>query len=544
MAGAAFTRRGNLISFWQQTAELFYPERADFDTKKTLGEDFASSLYAGDQVLFRRDFGNWVNTVLRPKGRLWAKPRARLNKLNKITAVAAYFDDKAEDLRNLLYDVKSQYMTAARTADHDWVTFGNSVESVEERSTRDGFIWRNWHLRDCAWEDNEDGETHIMYRRFKMSIRNLMAKQRTGWRLSKRVIDKYAKTPDELVSCLHIAMPVEHYYDPTDVKQQRSVRFEWVSVYLDEDNKFMMSEKQVRWFPYTVSRWFRVAGSPYAFSPCVTTCLPDARTIQAMTWSILEAGEKAVEPPIVATHEAVLGGVDLRAGHVTWIDRNYDEKSGVAIRALDLGKHPELGDALRQGVRGTMMEAWYLNRLFLPQFNHQMTAEETARRHEEFLRASQPIIDPAEEQRIGIPIDVQMQMAMDLGYWGPMDEMPREIRGRDIDVTYDNPIEDARKQSKTMAFGQVAALSAQAREVDPTLPAHVDWTKAYRDAVAGIAPPDWLHSEDKAKEITAEAEKDVETQGAIEEAGAIAEVAATVEKARPKPVNDNQAVAA
>ncbi|MGH2621644.1 MAG: portal protein, partial [Anaerolineales bacterium] len=402
--------------------------------------------------------------------------------------------------------------------------------SFEEREMG-GLRFRTWHLRDCAWEDDFDGETHIFYRRFPTSVRNLVARamrKNDPWSISPKVTEKLRKEPDVMIKCLHVVMPAQFYYldklKPTEP---------WVSLYLDENHRWEMKVTQRRHFQYCVSRWFTVAGSPYAFSPSVVVSTPDARTLQAMTWSILEAGEKAVEPPLIATHEAVLSGVDIRAGHTTWIDKNYDERMGEAIRVLELGKHPELGEAIRQGVTGTLMEAWYLNRLFLPQFNHQMTAEETARRHEEFLRASQPIIDPAEEERNGKLLDPLAAFLMDRGYWGPPAEMPPELRNRHVDVTYDNPIEDARKQAKTMAFGQVVALTEQAKAIDPTAPAHLDTSKMFRDAVAGVAPPDWLVTEEEAQEAAKELEQQSTEQAGIEQAGQIASIAAEAAKAQP-----------
>jgi len=65
-----FSKRSGLMSFWQDVAENFYPERADFTTTRTMGEDFAAHLMSGYPVLVRRDLANNLSSMLRPRGRL------------------------------------------------------------------------------------------------------------------------------------------------------------------------------------------------------------------------------------------------------------------------------------------------------------------------------------------------------------------------------------------------------------------------------------------------------------------------------------------
>lgn len=527
-ATAAFKRKGNLDSFWQSTADNFYPERADFTTDKTLGEDFASSVYSSEPIIFRRDFANYLGAVLRPKGREWFTPTAEDDVINELASVRAYLEPRGKTTRRLLYNRKSQFIRAMNQADNDYVAFGNSVTSVEDRIDQKGFIFRTWHLRDCAWRENADGEVDTMFRRLKMSVRNLCTKERTRkWKLADKVKEKAELHPDDEISVLHVCMPIWDY-DYT----QKKYRFDWVSAYIDEDNKWEMSKKEVPEFDYCVSRWFTVAGSPYAFSPCVVCSIPDARTLQVMTWSILEAGEKAVEPPMMGMAEAILGGVDIRAGAMTWIDQRYDERTGEALRAIELGGSPEFGEALRQGITGNLNAAWYLNKLSMPQDNKQRTAEEIARMHEEFLRVAQPVIEPAEPERNGLVVDLVIQKSIRMGLWGKLELVPKELRGREIGLTYDNPIEDARRQSRTNSYRQVLAINRETVESgDTTSPAQFDKAKAYREAILGVAPPDWLYSEDDSEEKIKDAEEQETVSGAAAEVGAMAETAA---KLQPK----------
>lgn len=523
--GEAFSKKGNLDRFWQTVADNHYPERASFTRPIDLGEEATAQLYASEPVLFRREFGNFLNSALRPRGRDWFAMAPANVKLRKRPKVLSYLDEKRDMLRALLYNRGSGYTRAMMVADHDFATFGNAVGTVEPRPDRSGLLFRTWHLRDCAWLQNYEGEVDTMFRKFRPSIRELMAQEkRRGWKVSEKLSAIASKEPLRKVECVHIQMPMLNY------QPEKKTKMEWVSLYFDIENRQLMSSKPVPEFNYFVDRWMLLDESPYAISPCVVCSLPDSRTLQTMTWSIIEAGEKAVEPPMVATHGAVIGGVNIAAAQVTWVDKNYDEKTGEALRALELGTSPQFGEVLREGIRNNLNAAWYLNKLLMPQ-SYDKTAYEANRLHEEFLRAVQPIMEPAEAERNGNHLDIAFAVSQRLGLWGDMKEMPEELAGQDIDFTYDNPYEDARKQALTFAYKGAAEVNQIAAATDPTVIAQFNGKKAYRDAISGVAPPSWLLDEDEAEAAMAKAEEEQTMAGAAQEVAQAAEIDA---KLQPK----------
>lgn len=523
---AAFAKRGALLDFWQELAEHFYPERADFTTARTLGKDFASQLYASEPILARRDFCNYLGAAIRPLGREWFTPRPRDEVAAKNSEVQAFLKVRGLSTLARLKDRRSQFVRGATAGDHDFGTFGNSVTSLEPWNDDMGIRYRTWHLRDCAWRDNYEGETDTMFRKVHATVRDLIRQGEVKkWKIHPKVRERAEKDPTGDVNVYHVLMP---WWDYDINRQMRRKNANWISAYIDLDNKWMMHEAEVPIFNYAVSRWFTIDSSPYGFSPAALCAIPDARTLQVMTWSIMEAGEKAVEPPMVAVEEVVQGGVDLRAGAVTWIDKRYDERTGEAIRAIEMGGSPQFGEVLREGITGNLQSAFYLNKLFLPQAGPQMTAEEVMRRHEEWLRVAQPIIEPAEQERNSKLLEVTIEMEMQMGLWGDLKQMPKALIGKQIDFAYDNPLNDARKQTAANSYRAVLETSAQTAEIfgRPVLK-NLDHNTAFRDAIAGVAPPNWLLPE-------ADAEKAVDAEEDAMEAGAamqeVAEVAPALQE--------------
>jgi len=487
---AAFSAKGNLNTFWQSVAELHMPEQADF-TRQRNDSDYASELYDSAPSLFRRDFGNWIGAVLRPKGREWFRGRLKNEDDNKSQEVKAFLQAQDKQHRNLVYDDQSGFIQQLSKADHDYVTFGNSVTHVDKRTANDGFVFRTLHLRDCAWMDNQDGQVDTMYRKSQMAVKHIIEnRKRRGWEVSDKFQVLLEKEPNRKFTVAHVQMPCDHWH----MGDKPKTKYEFVDAYFCPEMEELFIETEIPQFTFQVSRWFRLPNSPYAISPCTVISQPDARTMQSMAWSIMQAGENAVEPPTIATAEAVLSPVNLFPGGVTWVDKAYDERMGSAIRPVEMGKMPDMGVALLQGMKQQLGDTWFLNKLFLPEFNHEMTASEVERRWEQYLRMSQPIIEPAEPERNGKMLQITHEMAWRSG-WMKM-EMPEEMDSQPIEWTYDNPIEDARQKALLMTFQQTMETTMGAAQVDPKISAQFNMKGAYRETISALAPATWVYEED------------------------------------------------
>ena len=525
---AAFSAKGDLNTFWQGVAELHMPEMADFTIQKDPHE-FGSELFDSTPALFRRDFANWLGAVLRPKGRNWFKGRMRDMALNKEQEVKAFTEAQDEQHRSLLYDDRTDFIAAMTAADHQYATFGNSVTYVDKRIDGSGFIFRTQHLKDCAWMDNQDGMTDTMFRKMDMRVKHIVDNaSKKGWKVSDKIRQLMNKEANRKFTVAHIQMPCDHWHMGDKPKYRDR---EFVTAYFCPEFEELFFEEEVYQFQFQVSRWFRLPSSPYAISPCVCVSQPDARTMQSMAQSIMQAGEMAVEPPMIGTAEAVLSPVNLFSAGVTWVDKAYDERMGEALRPVQLGKMPDVGIALHQQMRQTMGDSWYLNKLFLPEFNHEMTAQEVERRWEQYLRAAQPIIEPAEPERNGKMLQITHEMAWRAGWMKVT--MPEQLERKEIEWSYDNPIEDARQKGMLLTFQQTLETTMQAAQVDPKIAVNFNMKAAYRETMTALAPATWLHEEDSEELEMAEQQADeaAEAERTTMEMAQGAEIAKTASEA-------------
>ena len=73
--GTKLFDRGNLLTLWQEMAENFYAERADFTMVRTQGDELARNLMSSYPLVLRRDLGNSMSAMLRPMRTPWFKNR-------------------------------------------------------------------------------------------------------------------------------------------------------------------------------------------------------------------------------------------------------------------------------------------------------------------------------------------------------------------------------------------------------------------------------------------------------------------------------------
>lgn len=487
-----FSKRQPLLTLWQTMAENFFPIRADFITQRSLGDEFASNLMTGRAVLAHRDLGNSLSSMLRPRGTAWFHARTGDENINNDASAKQWLDAKSDVMRRAMYDQRSQFIRATKQGDNDFVAFGQTVISVDPNRFLDGILYRNWHLKDVVWCENSELVIDTIHRNWQLEARALL---RLFPEKVAGDVRKLAKNePYREVKCRHIIIP-EDEYDLSVEKKGRRNRLPFTSIYIDVEHDTILEEVPVKRSNYVIPRWVTVAGSQYAYSPSTVVALPDARLLQQMTLTMLEAGQKAVDPPLKATAEAIQGGVNTFAGGITWVDAAYDEKTGPALeRLMDRPGELNWGESLQERIEKIISEAFFLNVINLPeaQGGDKMTAYETQERVKEYIRRALPLFEPMEVEYNGGLCEQTWNVAMDLGMFGSFDDMPEQLKGHEINWQFESPLQEANSRLKAEAFNQAGQLLAQAAQLDPGVRFDLDIDTAFREALGAIVPANWV----------------------------------------------------
>jgi hypothetical protein len=511
-----FRKRSQLTTLWQELGENFYPERADFTVRRQIGSEFASYLQTSFPVQCRRDLSDQVGAMLRPSAKEWFS-MTRADEEEVDNDAKKWLERVAGIQRRAMYDRVAQFAKASKQADNDYVTFGQDVTQVRLNKNRSALLYRCHHLRDVVWMEDDEGDVCFIARRHKPYSQDVVRLFRNA---HSKVVETAKKKPFEEIECLHIICKSEMFDGEANGKP-------WWSIHYDVRDEHVM-ESVAQWNKeYNVERWQLVSGGQYAYSPATIVALPDARLLQAMTYTLLQAGEKIVNPPMVATEDVVRSDVSIYPGGITWVDRDYDERLGDALRPMTTdAKGMPLSRDMQDDLRGLLTRGFYLNRLTLPQARPEMTAFEVGQYVQQYIRDALPLFEPMEYERSGSICEMTFDIMLRAGAFGSPHDMPESLQGADILFRFESPLHDVIEAQKATKFQEMGALLAQAAQLDPSAAALPDVMTALRDALRGSKVPEaWLRSDVSVQDTLAAQQAAVDSQqqlAAMEQASMVA----------------------
>jgi len=482
-----YNERKAMTTLWQEIAENFYPQRADFTLTRYIGEEFAEHLYSSYPIIVHRELSTSFAAMLRPRAKDWFK--VSVHDYDELTqAGKSWLDWATKRQKQAMYDRLACFIRATSEGDADFAAFGQCCisQEINWNSPQPHLLYRTWHLRDVAWAEDETGKIGEIYVKWKPMIKQLV--EMFGKDALHQNVARWADGIENLqkTECMRLVVSTDIYRG----QEEQGAGFPWMIVYMDVLNNHIMSEHPATSRGFTLPRWQTVSGSQYAYSPATVAGLPDARLLQAMSLTLLEAGEMSVRPPMIATQDAVRSDIQLFAGGITWADHEYDERKGDVLRPINQDRRGlPMGYDSRDSQMRLIADAFYLNKLTLPPPEGDMTAFEVGQRVEEYVRAALPLFEPMEHEYNGQLCEDTFDLLLRAGTFGSVQDMPKELQGREIHFQFVSPLHDAIERKNASVFMETAGLLEQAMAMDPTAAFNVDLTGTLRDALEGVGLP-------------------------------------------------------
>lgn len=443
---------------WDDLARVMLPRRLGFASTPVEGESRTEDIFDGTPMQAARGLANAVGGMLRPEGQQWFFLRA--DEADQDEEAKLWLAEAEERLIAALENPRARFRQATGEADLDLVVFGTPVIFVGEGKSLDHLLFQAVHPKDAVAFFSDEGAPEGVFRLRSFTMRQ--AEDRFGRdNLSEPARRKLEeKKFDETIDILHAVVPREEGRAGALLAQN----LPWANIWLEVDAKHEISVGGFHEFPFVVPRWDTSSGEDYGRSPGMIA-LPDANTLQAMGETLLVAGQRSADPPLMAPNDGAFSEVNTFPGGLSY----YDIETAATVRgnpffALEPGSNMPLTLEMQSGVREQVFAAFFRNVLNLPVDGPEMTATEVIQRKEEFIREIGPVFGRLETDYTAPMIERAFMVMLRAGALPPI---PPALRGANVRFEYESPVKKIRQQTEAAAAKMWAAEMANMAQFKP-----------------------------------------------------------------------------
>lgn len=520
-------------SHWEDLATYLYPNRKGFTGAEMAGDRRNDPLFDSTPIQARRGLASAIGAMTRPNDQNWFSVRAADETLAGLDPVMAWQDLASRVLRTAIYDHRARFEQATGEVDNDLVTFGTGVLMISE-NVRDAHLeFRAYDLKDCYLDQDDMGVVDTIYRRIRMSARRAVAAfglDAVGDKV-REALEQPRGGADTEFTFLHVVEPVA---------PDRPGRNRFDSVWVDVDSEHLISRGGFREFPYAVPRFDTAAGDVYGRSPGMVA-LPDAQVLNQITKTLLQAGQKAVDPPLFAANQSIIGQAKLFPGGITYFNPDAG-RGGRPIEPLITGANIPLGIEYQRDYRDQIFAAFFRNVLQLPTAGPQMTATEVTQRQQEFLRVMGPTFGRLQADYVGPVVNRVFAILADPERAAALPPAPDILQGESIDFQLESPVQSAARLIEGAAVRQTMQDVTPLMQLDPNIARNFDLDRTARMIAASnnfphklLRPEADVTRERQMEEQQAQAaQQALATQQSAQQVGAVTDVARNVAGAVPE----------
>jgi hypothetical protein len=372
-------------------------------------------------------------------------------------------------------------------------------------------------IGECFLSENAEGMIDTVFRKFKWSARQA-AQVWPLQNLSEKCRESLNQDQDKFFDFLHCVFP-RGDYNPAK-KDNRNLPF--ASIYLEVDSRHIISESGFHEFPFAAARWTKSSGEIYGRSPTMRA-LADIKMLNEMSKTIIKAGQKAVDPPLMVPDDGFLLPIRTTPSGINF----YRKGSQDRIERMPTSDKIPLGFEMEEQRRQSIRRSYYAHLLQLPQAPN-MTATEVLQRIQDQVRVLGPMVGRMFSEFLNPIVDRVFGIMLRAGWFPPV---PDELAGMKIDVEYVSPIAKAMRSTEAQAPLKTIEFMGPFIQADPTLLDNFNGDEAFLEIaeIAGV-PSKWLRTPDQVAELRKARNEALTEEAEKSDAERLAAGAATLQK--------------
>jgi hypothetical protein len=519
------TERSNASSTWELISEFMLPNQSGiFEGEDTKGGKKTQRLYDSTAIQLVHDLAAAIHSTLTNPATKWSKLRFKDDTLNNNAQATAWLDE----VNTIIHDFinESNFDTQVSKNYQAFACLGTMALFIEEADRElagefNGLRFEAWHLSQIAIVENKDGAVDTVYRKFKMT--------------AKQIAEKFKNPPEDIVKELDEngdkEFEIYHCVAPRDKSLVKLNEFglapaknrPFMSLYmikgLDED-KAILEESGYYEFPVMVTRWSTMPGEVYGRGPG-HIALPDVRSLNELKRLALEAASTNALPSYLVDKRQVIGQLDLRPNKVN-IVKDVDR----AIRQISTEARFDLTQFTSEELRNSIKSIFFMDKLLLPprQETGEMTAFEIQQRLEQMQKVLGPTLSRLNSEFL-TPLVVRIFNILLRSNVLPQLPPILEQEGINIDIRFVNPLSRAQEIEEINNIRSFLLNISELAQVSPEVLDYIDGDAIVKAvANARSIPPNLLKDDREVNELRQQRAQAQQAQTAVDQGVGLADI--------------------
>ena len=521
--------RTNWEFWWNLIAQRVMPSQATFQTESPEGIKRMERLFTGKPVTNNERFAAVLDDLLTPRTQVWAALMPQDEAMAEDQDVKVYL----ERLNNLLFSLR--YRPAANFASQKSQgylsvgAFGNSCLFVDEDIGK-GPRYKQLFLKEVFWAENHAGIIDTVYRKYCMTAHQaVQCAKLYGWEaLPEKILQANRDEPFKSFDFLHVVKPNDELM--LGRKDYRGMP--WASYYVSYEGKTLLQRGGYHAWPFAIGRYLLAPNETYARSPAMAAW-GAIMTLNEEKKTILRAGQKAVDPPLLLTEDGALSPFNLQSSALNY--GTLSSEGTPLVQPLQGGDNIPLGLEL-MGAEAQEIEDSFLVTIFkVLTENPQMTATQVLEIAQQKAVLLAPVMGRQHSEDLGpmIAREIDIASRMSQNAW-ILEEMPDALRevGGQYQIEYRSPLARAMRAQDGVAIMRTFEALPAAQALDPHSTMVIDVPASIRElAEINGVPAKLIRDKKQYEQMVAMASQQMAVQQAAEAAPGISQAALNATKA-------------
>lgn len=463
------SERANFDRLYQDVTDFVMPNRADFTVRRSDGDNKRTKYIFKNTTKYAELLTSSILGATSASTVRWFELTSMSDEIHDDEESKKWFEVATEKIFDVLNSPSSNFGSQNHEVLLDWVTYGTGCMYVEEGFGDKVVRFRSYPISDIYIEEDFMGRVDTVYRAFKLTGRQAL--QQFEGVAAHSFVEMAKNRPDDKMDFLHYVTP-----------NTKDNTFPIKSYYICLTTKEVLSDGGFNEMPYMCPRWYKVSGEIYGRGPALSA-LPDIKMLNAMYETMIKAGQKIADPPLLMADDDTIRPLRMMPGGINY--GGIDTNGRALIQPFPVSANMPYTERMIQAVVQDIKEAFYVDQLLVLDAP-QMTATEVMTRQEERMRLLSPQLVRLQTEYFGLLVDRVFGILWRQGMLPPISQKMEQYRAevgedRVANVEYTGALARSQKSQQAQSLNRLFESLMPILQLDPTAADYINSDETLKD---------------------------------------------------------------